>query len=360
MSFRRFVQDYFTFSLNERKGITVLLILIFILGIANKIFFYFEEPNIIDVNLLQQTSNRLEANNDSLTQEKAELELFLFNPNTIDSLTLTRLDIPTFVKSNLLKFRNKNGKFYSKSDFRKIYGVTDELYAEVEPFLVIDPIKPGSHSAHQKMELFQFDPNMATDSEFRSLGFSDQQITSIRNYLNKGEVFRTKDDFNKIVDISDDQKRLMLSFIRIGNTPKSVNELIKTGRANPIELNSTDSVLLESLPGIGDKLSKRIVKYRDLLGGYYSVLQLKEVYGLSEQTLQGISELVCIDTTKIRKLDLNFSDIKELARHPYIQKEMADKIVKFRSTNGQINNSMLLLDNMILNIDQYKRLKPYL
>jgi DNA uptake protein ComE-like DNA-binding protein len=101
------------------------------------------------------------------------------------------------------------------------------------------------------------------------------------------------------------------------------------------------------------------VKYRDLLGGFHSAKQLKEVYGLEEQVIAQIEDMLIIDRTKIRKLDLNFADANELYRHPYLKKGLASQIIKFRARNGSINDLVVLRDSMILNIDEYNRLKPY-
>ena len=70
--------------------------------------------------------------------------------------------------------------------------------------------------------------------------------------------------------------------------------------------------------------------------------------------------MVTVDSKRIRKVDLNFAEWNELAKHPYIQKNMANQIIKFRTKYGSIQKSSVLLDSMILNIDEYARLKPYL
>jgi competence protein ComEA len=295
MNFKRFVQDYFTFTRNERKGITTLLILIFLFGVANKVIFYFEKPARIEINLLDSASQMLITFSDSLNRNRPALKLFAFNPNTIDSVALDSLDLPIQVKSNLLKFRNRNGKIYSASDFRKIYGVTDAIYSKVEPYLFYNPERRAS---------------------------ADKSIV-----------------------IEEKAKIILEDNVKFENIQ--------------IELNTADSISLKRLPGIGEKLSKRIVKYRDLLGGYYSLVQLREVYGLSEHTIQEIEGMVTIDSTKIRKLDLNFSDKNELSKHPYIQKYRAGQIVKFRAAYGSIPHLSVLRDNLILNTDEYNRLKPY-
>lgn len=359
MNFKRFVRDYFTFSRNERKGITILLILIFLLGIANKVIFYFETPAKIDVNLLESASHRLGAFSDSLNQKIIFHKLFRFNPNTIDSLALDSLELPEVVKSNLLKYRNSGGKFYSRADFKRIYGVTDSLYNKLNPFLFVDSNTSVQASISEKTDLFLFDPNITSNEDFHRLGLSDQQISNIRKYLGKGGSFRSKDDFFKIYGLTEKQKSVLSYYIRIEANPEKLPTKKESVSEISIELNSADSIMLKQLPGIGSKLSKRIVKYREILGGFYSFDQLEEVYGLNEQTIQRMVSLMTIDVSKIRKLDLNFSDLRELSVHPYIRKNLAEKIIKFRSAHGNIADLSVLFDNMILNIDEYNRLRPY-
>jgi DNA uptake protein ComE-like DNA-binding protein len=177
--------------------------------------------------------------------------------------------------------------------------------------------------------------------------------------LDKGGVFRSKADFFKIRVISENQKRILSDWIVIESVSKVSTKENFVVNTSTIEINSADSIQLKQLPGIGSVLSKRIVKYRDLLGGFYSVSQLKEVYGLNEQTISLIEEKVTVDITRIRKIDVNFADANELSRHPYLKKNLANKIVKFRTKNGSIRDLAILRDSMILNIDEYNRIKPY-
>ena len=363
MNFRQLIRDYFTFSRNERKGIVVLLILIFLLALTNKLVFYFEKPASIDAALLDTAIQKLGSYNDSInsiSQKKAFKTLFYFNPNTIDSVALDSLNIQELVKLNLLKFRRKGGRLNVNADFRKIYGVTNQIYNQVSPFLLFEHEQNSPKIAVPSTKLFSFDPNNATDSEFLRLGFSEKQIAAIRKYHEKVGHFKDKADFFRIRVIRDDQKQRLADWIIIGNTSEAIREeksTIKT--ALTVELNTADTIRLEQMPGIGSVLAKRIVKYRDLLGGFYSVDQLSEVYGLSENALQQLAGRVTVDVSKIRKIDLNFSDLNELSRHPYLQKSLAKKIIKFRSRFGNIKEITVLRDSMILNIDEYNRIKPY-
>ncbi|BBE19282.1 glutamate synthase [NADPH] large chain [Aquipluma nitroreducens] len=359
MNFRQIIQDYFTFSRNERKGIVVLLILIFLLAVANKVIFYFEKPAKIDIALMDSARHELGQVIDSINQQETSQKLFLFNPNTIDSLGLDSLDIPTSVKLNLLKFRNSGGKFYTNADFRKIYGMTEQLFNKVSPFLLLENKSTSQKVGISTPDYFPFDPNKATDDEFFRLGLSDKQVATIRKYLDKGGVFRSKEDFFKIRVISSNQKNNLADWIVITGLQKVIPEKNLATKTTAIEINSTDSIQLKQMPGIGSVLSKRIVKYRDLLGGFYSISQLKEVYGLTEQTISLFESKITVDISKIKKLDVNFADLNELSRHPYLKKDLASKIVKYRTKHGSFRDLTILRDSMILNIDEYNRIKPY-
>ena len=360
MNFKQIIQDYFTFSRNERKGVTILLVIIFLLAVANKVIFYFETPAKIDSDLLDAAQNEMNLFSDSVSDVPRENVLFRFNPNTIGQEALDSLLLPEGVKRNMLKFREKGGKFYSEIDFRKIYGVTDEIYNQLVPFLVFEKETVERLPEKIQSELFPFDPNTATDEDFLLLGLNEKQIRTIRNYQNKGGKFRSKTDFLRIYGISDSQKKALSGYVEIVEAENIKHEKqAKVGKIQ-IEINAADSIELMELSGIGTKLSKRIIKYRDLLGGFYSLAQLKEVYGLSEEVMLQIDGMLKVDQTGIRKVDLNFADWNELAKHPYIQKNLARQIIKFRTKYGNINEPKVLRDSMILNIGEYDRLKPYL
>ena len=358
MNFRQLIRDYFTFSRNERKGIIVLLILIFLLAITNKLIFYFEKPASIDAALLDTAVHKLGSYNDSINQTKAVKTLFCFNPNSIDSVALDSLNIPESIKLNLLNFRRKGGYLNTHADFKKIYGVTDQIYNQVSSFLLLEAKSNSPKTTGSSFGLFPFDPNKAIDSEFIRLGFSEKQVVAIRKYQDKAGRFKDKADFFRIRAIREDQKRILSDWITIEQASKSIPEE-KLKATLMVELNAADTLRLKQLQGIGSVLAKRIAKYRDLLGGFYSIDQLSEVYGLSEQTLKQLADKVTVDVSKIKKIDLNFSDLNELSRHPYIQKNLAKKIVKFRSSYGNIKDITVLRDSMILNIDEYTRIKPY-
>jgi DNA uptake protein and related DNA-binding proteins len=314
MKFRQFVRDYFAFTRNERKGIIILLVLIFVLAVANKMIFFFEKPGKLDVALFDSAKHVLANYNDSInsvlsaSSDSGE-QIKIFGENT---------------KKNNSAGNDEKGK------------------SSIE------------------IQLFKFDPNVCSDEDFFKLGFTEKQTAAIRKYIEKGVTFKSRADFFKIRVITDKQKEQLASWIFIADTEQLHSNKVEDDGSFVVELNSADSLALQKLPGIGKILSKRIVKYRELLGGFYSLDQLKEVYGLSEPTFEKVKSKLKLDRTHVTKIDLNFTDNNELAKHPYIKKVLAGRIVKFRSRYGSIKDFSILKDSLILSSEEYERLKPYL
>jgi DNA uptake protein ComE-like DNA-binding protein len=127
-----------------------------------------------------------------------------------------------------------------------------------------------------------------------------------------------------------------------------------------INLNSCDTAQLISLPGIGPVLSVRIIKYRNLLGGFASVEQLKEVYGLSPETFELIRERVMADTTLINRININTAAYKELSRLPYFEKYEVTAILKYRELKGRIEGINDLIVNKLITVEKVSKVRPYL
>jgi len=133
-----------------------------------------------------------------------------------------------------------------------------------------------------------------------------------------------------------------------------------SSRAVLININSADSVGLRQIRGIGPVLSKRIVKYRYLLGGFVSSEQLKEVYGIDEERYEQIEKQFYTDSSGIRYIDLNKADQYALSRHPYLSESQAGAIITYRKSRGDIDRPELLLDEKILDEEVYRKIRPYL
>lgn len=127
-----------------------------------------------------------------------------------------------------------------------------------------------------------------------------------------------------------------------------------------VDINRCDTSELIRLPGIGPVLSQRIIKYRQLLGGYAVKEQLREVYGLKPETYEKIKDRVNVDTFCIEKIEINSADYKRLSRMPYFEKNEVHSILKFRELEGSIGSIEELVENKLIGVETAKKVKPYL
>lgn len=227
-------------------------------------------------------------------------------------------------------------------------------------FYNADTISSESNTSEGR-ELFYFDPNNLTRDDMRRLGFSDRLSRTVENYLLRGGRFVRKEDMMKIYGMTDSMYASIHAFIRLDikeniDYPSDTREVVK----DIIDLNHADSMQLRKLPGIGTVLSKRIILYRELLGGFYHTSQLTEVYGISDELYNQLKELVTADTNNIIKIDILNASFNDLLRHPYINYNMAGRISGFvKNHQHSIEKELLLREGIFDSID-YQRLKPYL
>ena len=127
-----------------------------------------------------------------------------------------------------------------------------------------------------------------------------------------------------------------------------------------IDINRADSADLEALPGIGPVLSVRIIKYRKLVGYYYSIDQLNDVYGLDKEVIEMNRNLLSCDSTLLRRININTASYSELLRHPYINREQVEAILSYRQISGLFRETSELVINRIFTKKEMKRINPYL
>ena len=127
-----------------------------------------------------------------------------------------------------------------------------------------------------------------------------------------------------------------------------------------MDLNTCDSAALEALPGIGPVLSVRIIRYRNLIGGFVSVGQLREVYGLPEETYNLISDRLSADSLLVRKIRINSAGYTELIRHPYFKRDDVTAILKYRELKGEIADIETMLDNNLISPETAQKIRGYL
>ena len=134
----------------------------------------------------------------------------------------------------------------------------------------------------------------------------------------------------------------------------------KSPQLNKMSFSEADSVVLQIVPGIGQTMAGRVVKFRENIGGLYSKEQLLEVYGMTPEVLLKVFEYFEFDPAIKNRLQINQADVNTLAKHPYINYGSAKVIVAFRDQHGPYQSSDDLLKIKIFNPEWVDRLKPYL
>jgi competence protein ComEA len=208
---------------------------------------------------------------------------------------------------------------------------------------------------------FHFDPNKASFDTLLKLGLTTKEANTLINFRNRGGQFRLPEDIKKVYGIDENQADKLISYVEINNAKSNKG---RSGSYNQqtrlIDINNCDSALLVSLPGIGPVLSVRIIKYRHLLGGFASVNQLKEVYGLPVETFDHIKGRVFADSSAIIKISINSAGYKDLSHLPYFEKYEITAILKYRELKGRVTSITDLIDNKVLTVEKAVKVRPYL
>jgi competence protein ComEA len=315
----RALKEYLTFTKGERNGIMLLLLLIVMLIIGININHYFVTNSQQDFSKFNQEVN------DFLSHEnRGEPE----------------------------------GNNYSSSDSSQ-YG--KKRY----------PKNKYQKKKKRKVELFPFNPNKLDRASWKKLGLSDKQIDVIYKYEGKGGQFRRKEDVQKMFVVNDKLYEQWKPYINIekqeGDETKEKKdfdspkrEYNKADRTSTIYLNTADTTDFKKLRGIGPAYSKRIVKYRSELGGFISIDQLKEVWGIEPEVIESNRERLSFDPFLVQKININTCTKEELKKHPYINWNLANSLISIRDKHGLYKTLDEIKRSDLVNDEIYRKIAPYL
>lgn len=353
---------FLSYSRSDRVGIMILSILIFILlGIKAYIKRippepYYTKEQFDEIQL--QWNTILQENERDPERGK---RLFIFNPNTIPEETLDSLKLPLPIKSNLIKYRDAGGTFKSINDLQKLYGMTDSIFRQIAPFVAIPQKKPRLQTGNvKKIEADIsgfFDPNTASLNELKKYGLNSFQAKNIVSYRESGGSYYQPEDLLKIYGLDSVTFKRIYPYLKIDVVLEP--EKIVTIQQISIELNTADTTELVKLKGIGPVFASRIIKYRNLLGGYHHRKQLLEVYGFSEEMYRSVESFVTIDTTKIEQIRINYAGFSEMVRHPYFNKSNVSAILNEKDKKGPIRNLYELERLEAIDREFIEKVKPY-
>lgn len=313
---RQFVHDYLSFTKKERRGIIILLSLIIICLLAPFFYSWFIPREVYDYSTFEKE---------------------------ISQLKTTQAD------SSSRRYSNKN---FDENNYANYYEPSERNYY-----------------AKSKGELFYFDPNTASANDWKRLGVRDKTIETIQKYLSKGGHFYEPGDIKKIWGLRSGDAERLIPYVRIEHRNKDY--AIKEKRTFPntafekpspqvININSSDSSGFISLPGIGSKLAQRILTFRDKLGGFYSVEQIKETYGLPDSTFQKIKPRLNLTSPAVKQININMATLDEMKFHPYLRFNIANAIIQYRAQHGNFSSITDIKKIMIVTDELFNKISPYI
>lgn len=222
------------------------------------------------------------------------------------------------------------------------------------------------------VHLSYFDPNHVSSKQLLKMGLSDYVVNNMMKYRGKGGFFKSKSDLSKIYGMEESVFKQLEPYIQIDlPEPKKKKELeikkldklvsakLKV-KAPPVDINIADSLELLKVSGIGPFYAGAIVKYRNRLGGYLKIEQLKELYKMDEEKYAKMLLGLCLDTIIIRKVPINTADFKSILRHPYINYETTKYLVNKRKQLVKFSAMYQLKDPIHFPDSLYQKLEPYL
>lgn len=231
------------------------------------------------------------------------------------------------------------------------------------PYKEINKLEDKEHVFH----LFAFNPNTVNEHDLTKMGFTSSQISNLLNYRNSGGKFYQKSDFLKLYTIDSITFEKLEPYLALENKKaiRSSNVVAEASAKKihitiPLEINNCSESELQTKLQIPESLAARIIKYRDLLGGFVNFRQLSDVYGFNTNNIDTARIKLSFNPEHIKKIDLNHSDFKKIVSHPYIDKYKTNAILEYRKFMTTIKTLEELKDNNVLTEQDINRLRPYL
>lgn len=184
--------------------------------------------------------------------------------------------------------------------------------------------------------MFPFDPNKLDAAGWMRLGLTEKLAQRIINYRSKGGRFYRAADIKKIWGLQPDKADQLIPFVVLPETAEKPRYEKK--QVAVIDINTADVKEWESLPGIGETLARRIIKYRNQSGGFARAEELENVFGLTDSTLLDIRSFLRVNDNTIPRLWLNRASAYQIIQKTGIPADLAREIVQKRQQDGNYNN----------------------
>ncbi len=383
------MKDYFYFTKRERNGLLVLVALTLLFLALPTIVRKFRTPEKYKFEEFRQVmaATTPDVNNPRPIASEIPVDLTTLNPQPIDpnfadKEAFLNLGLPPKLVNTIINYRNKGGKFYNDESLKKIYGMTEDDFQRILPYIAFRPepnqnqSKPTAVVVNQSIQTTapviiqspneKFDPNTVIKEELLSFGLPEKIVDRMIKFRDAGGKFAEPEDLENVYGMKKAWVEQLLPWMEIVKPeivdPKKINFNKKKieKKENPItDINTADFEDWQNLIGIGPYYADKIMGYREKLGGFVSVDQILETNGLPDSVKQSI--LPALRTSDIfRKIKINSLSTKEMAMHPYITWKEANAINNYRKQHGPFKSRTDLEKMLALQPGFIDRIIPYL
>ena len=213
--------------------------------------------------------------------------------------------------------------------------------------------------------LFTFDPNLADSTTFVRLGLKPFIASNILKYRRKGGWYKASADFGKVYSLTPEKFKELEPYIILHDKKLTKVDSLYLKRKEIrrdliVELNSADTTLLMQINGIGRSYAKGIVRFRQLTGGFVSVDQLSEIYGMRPENLDRIRPFCKVNPELVRKIKVNIAGFDRLKGHPYLNYYQSRAIYELRRRKGKLKSITDLKMLPEFTPEGLVRIEPYL
>ncbi len=322
----------------QRRGIVILTIM----GVFLFLIWRYECYRTKESERIQRDAQDLEI---IIKKYPQVIQMRCFDPNKEDSAGLVSLGLKPWIARNVCRYRDAGGRFRKSDDLRKIYGMSDSLFERLAPYIRITE-QENRYSIENvpKTRLRVFDPNTEDSAGLVSLGLKPWMARNVCRYRDAGGRFRKLDDLRKIYGMTDTLMDSLRPYIMIQErtdsfvSKKNDHEESVATKEIPFNyvLNVVSETTLAETRGIGKSVGARIIRYGRQLGGYRSVDQLDEALkGMDEAYIAWLKSHFSVDTTQIKRINVNQCSMERLYNHPYINFFEAKSIYEHRREYGR-------------------------
>jgi len=221
-------------------------------------------------------------------------------------------------------------------------------------------------------KIYPFNPNFITDYKGYKLGMSVLEIDRLLAFRQQNKYVNSAKEFQAVTKVSDSLLNVISPYFKFPDWVNNKKEFAaykkypntafaKKEKIAIIDINQATQEDLIKIYGIGEAISLRILKFKESLGGFVSMEQMKDVWGLSPEVIDNLNAHFKVSAhPNLRKIDINNASIKELSEFPYFKYPISKNIVTFRSMNGDIKNSEDLTKIKGMSIDKANIIALYL